>query len=37
MKPDAHRGWIEAYLVRQRAANADRLPPLEDALKSVSD
>jgi xylose isomerase len=26
--PDKARGWLEAYLVRSRAARPDRLPPL---------
>lgn len=37
MKPDTHRGWIEAYLVRQRASEPGRLPSLEDALETVSE
>jgi hypothetical protein len=36
-KPDVNRGWIEAYLVRQRAPDASRLPSLDDALKTVSE
>lgn len=36
-KPEATRGWLEAYLLRQRAANPGRLPALEDALKTVSE
>ena len=35
MAPDSHRGWLEAYLIRQRAPNADALPALEDAIRSV--
>lgn len=27
--PDKSRGWIEAYLIRQRAPHPDRLPPLK--------
>jgi xylose isomerase len=27
--PDRVRGWIEAYLVRKRAPNPERLPPLQ--------
>jgi hypothetical protein len=26
--PDKARGWLEAYLIRARAAHPDRLPPL---------
>lgn len=33
LKPDSHRGWIEAYLIRQRAPAGTRLPPIEDALE----
>ena len=33
--PDTHRGWLEAYLIRQRAPHPDRLPPIEDALRSL--
>lgn len=29
MKPDASRGWLEAYLIRARASNPGALPPLE--------
>ncbi len=35
MNPEADRGWLEAYLIRQRAARPDRLPPIEDALRPV--
>lgn len=27
-RPDQARGWLEAYLIRARAAHPDRLPPL---------
>jgi len=37
MKPGATRGWLEAYLIRQRAADPSRLPAIEDALKTVVD
>ena len=37
MRPDQHRGWIEAFLIRQRASNPDALPPIEHALHSVAD
>lgn len=33
--PAGHRGWIEAYLIRQRAPNPERLPPIEEALRST--
>jgi xylose isomerase len=26
--PDKARGWVEAYLVRARAAHPEKLPPL---------
>jgi xylose isomerase len=26
--PDKARGWIEAYMVRARAMDAERLPPM---------
>ena len=29
-QPENARGWLEAYLVRARAANPERLPPLTD-------
>ncbi len=35
MKPDTHRGWLEAYLIRQRSPHPDRLPPIEAALRSL--
>src|SRR5690606_40313769 len=31
-RPDAHRGRIEAMLIRARAPHPERLPPVEDAL-----
>lgn len=36
-RPDTHRGWIEGYLVRQRAPSSSRLAPLEKALESITD
>ncbi|MEM7583747.1 MAG: TIM barrel protein [Acidobacteriota bacterium] len=36
MRPDRHRGWLEAYLIRQRASNPDALPPLAKAVQSVT-
>jgi hypothetical protein len=36
MKPDAHRGWIEAYLIRRRSPHPERLPALEEALRTVA-
>ena len=36
MAPDRHRGWLEGYLIRQRAPNAARLRPLEEAISSVT-
>lgn len=35
MNPGTHRGWIEAYLIRQRAPNPDALPPIEETLKTL--
>ena len=26
--PDKSRGWLEAYLIRRRAPDAEKLPPL---------
>jgi len=37
MSPETKRGWIEAYLIRQRASDPSRLPPIEAALKTVSE
>jgi len=37
MKPGAHRGWLEAYLIRARAPHGSKLPSIEDALSSISD
>jgi hypothetical protein len=34
MRPDAHRGWLEAMLTRARAPHPERLPPIEQALAS---
>jgi xylose isomerase len=34
MAPQKNRGWIEAYLIRARASNPDRLPPIEETLAS---
>ncbi len=36
-QPDAHRGWLEAYLIRQRAPQDSRLRPLEEALATAKD
>lgn len=35
MQPDRHRGWLEAYLIRQRAGSGERLPSLDEALREV--
>jgi SSS family solute:Na+ symporter len=32
-RPDAHRGWLEAYLIRQRSRGAS-LPPIEEAIRT---
>ena len=34
MRPDAHRGLLEAMLIRARAPHPDRLPPIDEALAS---
>ena len=34
MRPDQHRGLLEAMLIRARAPHPDRLPPIEEALAS---
>lgn len=33
-KPAENRGFIEAYLIRARAANPDKLPSIEDSLRT---
>lgn len=33
-RPEKHRGWLEAYLIRQRAPHGSSLPPIEQALSS---
>jgi xylose isomerase len=35
LRPDTHRGWIEAHLIRQRAPQSSRLAPIEVAVRSV--
>jgi xylose isomerase len=35
MKPGEARGWIEAYLIRARAPHGSKLPPIDDALRTV--
>ena len=37
LQPDRCRGWLEAYLIRQRAPHPGRLPPLDRAVRSVTD
>lgn len=37
MRPEANRGWLEAYLIRQRASNPAGLPAIEDALQTVTE
>jgi xylose isomerase len=34
-RPDVHRGWIEAHLIRRRAPHPDRLAPLAEAIRTV--
>ena len=36
MQPDRYRGWLEAYLVRERSPNAGALPPIAEALRSAT-
>jgi xylose isomerase len=36
MHPDTHRGWLEAYLIRQRAPQGTSLPPIAEAIKTVT-
>lgn len=36
MNPDKHRGWLEAYLIRQRAPQGSSLPPIAEAVKTVT-
>lgn len=35
-RPDRHRGFIEAYLIRARAPQSTSLPPLNETLSSAS-
>ena len=35
-RPDQHRGFIEAYLIRARSARPELLPPLEETLHSTA-
>ncbi len=35
-QPDRHRGWLEAYLIRQRAPSSSTLPPIADAVRSTT-
>jgi xylose isomerase len=37
MRPDEHRGWLEAYLIRERAPRTADLASLEDAIRSSSE
>jgi xylose isomerase len=36
-RPDAHRGWLEAYLIRQRSPHPERLRPIEQAIGPPED
>jgi xylose isomerase len=36
MKPHEKRGWIEAYLIRARSSNPDRLPSIEETLSTTT-
>ena len=33
-RPDRHRGWLEAYLIRARAPKSSSLPPIDEAVRS---
>ena len=35
MKPDTHRGFVEAYLIRQRAPASSQLPSLVEVMKTL--
>ena len=37
MQPDTHRGWLEAYLIRRRAPASSHLPPIEQAVRTVTE
>jgi xylose isomerase len=37
MRPESDRGWLEAHLIRQRSPHPDRLPPIEQAIRPVTD
>jgi len=36
MHPDTHRGWLEAYLIRQRAPRGTKLAPIAEAIETVT-
>lgn len=36
MAPERHRGWLEAYLIRQRAPGGCSLPPIAEAVRSAT-
>jgi xylose isomerase len=36
-RPDQHRGWLEAYLIRARSGNAASLPPIEEATRTEAE
>ncbi len=35
-RPDQHRGFIEAYMIRARSPRPDALPPIEETLSSTA-
>jgi xylose isomerase len=35
-KPDEHRGWLEAYLIRVRAPQGISLPPIDEAVDPIA-
>lgn len=37
VRPDRRRGWLEAYLIRQRAREPAALPPIEEALRRIEE
>jgi xylose isomerase len=35
-RPAAHRGWLEAYLLRARAPQGSKLPPIDEAVRPAA-
>lgn len=36
-RPDRHRGWLEAHLVRRRAPDPNSLSPIEETLRTLEE